>query len=398
MKKLNYLILVNIFIWATFLSCSESSSDPKDTTAPKAVTLQLNATETVIGLSWNSPGDGDLNRFVILHSEDNVAFSKLDSTTKDVVEYNVEGLDYHKTYYYRVISYDNTGNKSEPSNTVFGELIDNKNPDKPSLSVVSTTDNSAKIKWAGVTDKDIKHWVLEEEVNGQGGFNVIEAALPAADSTYTKTGLNSTNIYAYRLKAVDLGDKEGAYSKTLRLTVGDSKASAWTNIKSGNYSLAIDFMDIALENGSLESNEAKAVRGWAYTYRADGVASSSDIQKALSDFSSSDTMDNVAGLTVAYSSQTNYYYAAQEAEKIHALSAYQHPELAGVNQRIIRLYGAYAYWNVINYEKTKAYLDAIEPQIDHSLDPMEQLADIQRLLSGESKVVGVNILNRIVNK
>lgn len=375
-------------IGLALFSCDGSSGNEsrEDKTPPQVPSFKEgHVGDGFIQLDWEAVDDDDLAKYLIEQSSDNSTFGLIAEVNASDSSYTVTSLMNGTAYYFRIQSMDLKGNKSNYSATLMKSPIDNIAPDAVTQVTVSYGNGFIKLEWAFVAAADVVSYIVEQSTDAQNFAEV--GRVSGSVNEYNVSSLQNGTTYYYRIIAVDGANNESLSSSVYNATPSDGSSEYMLgkdNFLQGNYTQAIQEFSTIIDNDLDTKDKALTGRGWSYLYRADGQSNSSDVDLAIADFNSSlDDNDSKAGMAVVMllkdDGESSYQSSSSNADAISNLASYQHDFIAKVDQRYIRLHGAFAYFFLNNYEKVKEYLDLVEPSVSHSIDPLDLIADLQRL-------------------
>ena len=183
-----------------------SPDRPTDTVAPTAPAgLKVLNNGLTITLAWQPSTDNvGVDRYEIYRNNDKVGSSVDTQWTDNAVE--TGGV----VYRYSVKAFDAAENISESSNVVEVETVqvEEGRPGTPTdLTLVSSTENSLKVKW-GAVDKAVKYHVLR---NGS-------ELLTVSGTEITDTGLRAGTTYTYQVIAENAKGQQSLASTPFKAT------------------------------------------------------------------------------------------------------------------------------------------------------------------------------------
>lgn len=209
---------------------SQSTYDPPPV-APKG--LKTISGSNYIKLVWNTNEETDINSYHVYRSENigdtktyKISVSGYDTTWTDF------GVQNNPIYYYHIVASDLAGNRSDPSNTVIGSVLDQTPPSAPlNLHVILEAD-SVKTGWTPNIEPDIdKYHIYRNTVlNDIQQSSSIIGTIHAPDSNFFDINYVSATNYYYGIKAVDISGNQGLISNIVSVTTTSRPLSSDTTL------------------------------------------------------------------------------------------------------------------------------------------------------------------------
>jgi len=200
------------------------ASDTSIAHQPVLFTLNPIGCKTKIQIKWTDYlGWGNVNRYLIYRSIDGANYTLLTAFFKKQNTFIDSGLDYHKSYCYKIIAYDNTGQYTSTANIACGNVFfpDTAkiiNVTKLSTSLVS---GSVVIHIRNINKPNYAGSKLYYSPDGKNFTFLI--TIPPAQDSFVHNGVNTeTTDQYYYLTSVDSCGQESVKSdvhKTMNLTV-----------------------------------------------------------------------------------------------------------------------------------------------------------------------------------
>lgn len=258
MKKKQHIYQYKLFllcIITTLIGCrgggSSDSDDgavlplgPADLVAIVMSSSQIDLTWT--DRSWNESG------FRIERSANGSNFTEAGTTESGVTNYSNTGLSPATVYYYRVYSYNASGN-SEFSNTVQATTQNPPvtAPSAPSgLSATTISSSQIDLNWTDNSNNE-EGFRIER---GTDGINYTEIATVTANITvFSNSGLSGGTTYHYRIRSYNsIGNS--SYSNTTQASTGPAPTSS-PNAPSDHSAIAVSSSQINLAWTDNSNNE-----------------------------------------------------------------------------------------------------------------------------------------------
>ncbi len=204
-------------------------------TAPNApANLQTTPIATDrIDLVWENNSNNITGYRIERSAGNNTNFIEIASSFQgSVTSYNdAAGLNPGTAYYYRMRAYNTAGN-SDYSNISSASTYSSTPlvPANPSILQASALSSSQiNLTWHDNSDNE-EGFNIEGRTEGMADFTEIASGLPAGSTTYTRTGLDPTTTYYFRVRAYNSSGNSG-YSNEAIITIcpeapGSAAASA----------------------------------------------------------------------------------------------------------------------------------------------------------------------------
>jgi len=184
-----------------------------DATAPAAPATVNVVYDTGVGskmnISWSQPGDADLAGYYLYRSTDDSVYQEIYKITdKNILGFTDTNLKQNTLYYYKVASYDTSGNISGfspvASNTTSNTARnDTEAPPKVTDLRALAVSGKVYLSWSASTHGDIQAYRIYRSTT-PGNFNFSAPYGSVANNTYEDTGVTNGQYYYYVIKAADV--------------------------------------------------------------------------------------------------------------------------------------------------------------------------------------------------
>jgi hypothetical protein len=163
-----------------------------------------------VNLVWNAAPRASYYK---IEFADNIAFQPLLKAEQNLTDtkYGVSGLEYNKSYFWRVKAY-NVGGESDYSTAFKFTTLDTVLAPSP-ISAIAISVDSVLVEWQDNSNNETG-FVLERRKVESGSTFAIVANLGANIISYKDAGLTENTLYEYRIKAV-----KGIINSPYRLAV-----------------------------------------------------------------------------------------------------------------------------------------------------------------------------------
>jgi len=214
---------------------------PYDDLSPLPPTnFYIIAGDGLIDLYWSSSPSSDVNFYDIYKSTDNNYFVSLITVSYNGSHYRDGNLVNHTTYYYYIISVDNAGNRSFPTQTKSVFPYEGADTESPSIITtlysVSNKESEVKLYWLAPGDDGTIGKVEEGRWKIEGstltGFSNISYTLAVSTSysfgekqTFSITNLTPLTTYYFRIYAYDNANRYSVSNISTITVYGKSPAS-----------------------------------------------------------------------------------------------------------------------------------------------------------------------------
>ena len=222
-----------------YSECAEAKAtvaDTSDEVAPADVTeLTVTEADGNAVLAWKNPADTDFAGVQISMSPAEGTLKNAVSLGKDVVSFDVSGLENGKEYTFTVKTFDTSLNYSEGKEvkaTVKVTVADPSDKTAPAdITELTATNKDASVllEWTDATDEDIYGyevtWNKNAPINRSAAMesNSMMVA-PGAKGCYISNLTNGTE-YAFTVKSVDTsGNKSAGVTKTITPSIIEKSA------------------------------------------------------------------------------------------------------------------------------------------------------------------------------
>ncbi|MGO4547747.1 lytic polysaccharide monooxygenase [Paenibacillus sp. 2TAB23] len=204
-----------------------SGTNPVDTQAPTAPSSLTSPakTATTVSLAWKASTDNVGVTGYNIYNGANVT-ATVSGTT---LAYQATGLTSNSAYTFNVKAVDRAGNESKASNAITVTTnasvgVDTQAPTSPGgLHVMGApTSSSLMLMWNASTDN-----VAVTGYKIYRGTSLV-TTVPAANASYTVTGLAANTTYSFSVYAIDAANNQSAASSINGKTAASSTAPAWS--------------------------------------------------------------------------------------------------------------------------------------------------------------------------
>lgn len=208
--------------WATNVVGTGYGSDITFTTntLPGAIaTAASNILQTGFSANWNSVPTATGYR---LDVSTNSVFTALvsgfaDKDVGNVLTFNVTGLSARTTYYYRIRAY-NTGGVGNNSNSITVITLSIP-PTAPTSLSASSCGNLVTLKWKKGVGADIQKYRIYAGLTTNPVVKIDSTLNTSSDTTKIISGLQSGQIYYFRMTSVNLDGSESLFSSQISIKV-----------------------------------------------------------------------------------------------------------------------------------------------------------------------------------
>jgi len=231
MRKMKWLaaFLIVATLFGGILGCKQEVEVPSDKTAPADVTeLTVQAANGNAVLNWKNPADADFAGVQISMSPAEGTLKNAVSLGKDVVSFDVSGLENGKEYTFTVKTFDTSLNysKGAEATATVADTADYTAPADVTELTVTAVDGNAVLAWKNPADAD---------------FAGVQVAMSPAEGTLKNavvlgkdvvsldvSGLTVGKEYTFTVKTFDtsLNYSEGAEAKATVADTSDKTAPA----------------------------------------------------------------------------------------------------------------------------------------------------------------------------
>lgn len=209
-----YLPLVILISLSLFLfSCEDPEED--DVTPPAAPSnLSYDANQSGDGeiyISWEAPGDKDVETYHIYRAAGTGSYTELTSVTS--TNYLDQNLDYTVEYSYKVTAKDDSGNESPFSNAVSLTPVNLFSPATPSgltikaHNIPSAFTLNVELNWLQNIENDFSHYKIYRSETALFVPDASTELDSVTDIYYYDEAVVAGTTYYYKLIAYDRGGK-----------------------------------------------------------------------------------------------------------------------------------------------------------------------------------------------
>lgn len=167
----------------------------------------------VVTLTWTTPSIGDLDRYEVYRSTDNVTFAHIGDAT-ETTSYPDTAVTNGTTYYYKVRTVDTEGYSGPYTSVISATPIVSGDVTPPSIPapLTATPDAAAAsvhLTWATSTDvgspaSGLAGYTVQRQLNGSPDWEDLQVLYQGTVYDDTTPGWSTT--YTYRVVAVDLAN------------------------------------------------------------------------------------------------------------------------------------------------------------------------------------------------
>ena len=193
-----------------------SSSDDEDDSDAPAVPTGLNiiigeSGDGEIALSWNENSEKDFDGYRLYrasNTDELSAYSLVIETP--ATNYKDTCLDYDTTYYYRVSAYDDNGNESEKSSSVYIQPINVKYPAAPiGFKVYGYNlpfdDPKIELEWQNNMETDFSHYNIYRATLALFLTDSAHFVVNTTENYYNDIDVEVSTKYYYKISSLDKG-------------------------------------------------------------------------------------------------------------------------------------------------------------------------------------------------
>ncbi len=228
MQSLKKIIALLGLCFVFFGCIIQTQPSVPDTTPPanlRSVSYSFAANtdpnKTNITFSWINPSDSDYKSMEVYYLNGTEEVLQ-DTVDKPGTSLTLRGLALNRTFAFKFVSVDTTGNKSSGyTRSITTPAPEDTTPPAALTSVnTTTTVNSVTFSWTNPSDSDYASMKI---FNG----NTLVATVNKPTATYTVTGLNSNTTYTFKFVSVDTtGNESSGYTRSITTPATDTTPPA----------------------------------------------------------------------------------------------------------------------------------------------------------------------------
>jgi len=191
-----------------FIEYTGNIPSPVDTIAPTSPgNLQVsNIASSSVTLGWTASTDNvAVTNYLVYKDNFNIPLAELE---KDVLTYNVTGLNANTSYSFQVRAKDAAGNISNPT-TINAATV---KPEVPTLQHAYYGGESITLQWPNYIDSETLTYELYRSING-GGFMLVQTST----DTFYYDKLSNGLTYSYQIR-INSNGYTSPYSNTVTVT------------------------------------------------------------------------------------------------------------------------------------------------------------------------------------
>ncbi|KKP38569.1 MAG: hypothetical protein UR28_C0015G0041 [Candidatus Peregrinibacteria bacterium GW2011_GWF2_33_10] len=204
------------------------SATPSDSTAPLApANLVATAGDSQVSLDWADNSEEDFDHYDVYRS---IVSGFTPSNTENRIANDLLTSNYSNTelinsttYYYKVITYDVTGNPSASSSEASATPLDTTAPSAPANLIATAGESQVSLNWADNSEEDFDHYDLYRSMTSgftpDNTLNRIVTSLSRITSNYTDSAVTDGTTYYYKVIAYDTTSNPSLASTEVSATV-----------------------------------------------------------------------------------------------------------------------------------------------------------------------------------
>ena len=255
-----------------------------DNTGPEKVTgLSYESTATTVTLKWNDVSDNDRAFFRVERKKEDGSFETVEDV-KSTLGVNIYNLESDKEYIYRVVAYDQQGNRGLESD----EITVRTQPDTTAPVITSIQPNAnyynkkIPLRVTATDNTGVAGMVIQTSTNAIAWKDYKSVLLSGTNKTETVSetisleGISEGNLYIRAIAADAAGNKSDSSDKApyVQYIVDRTAPKTPENLKADAITGAIQITwDMGTENDINGYQVLRSIDGENYTVIADGLRS-----------------------------------------------------------------------------------------------------------------------------